>query len=206
MRPVSKAEFARERDVSRTRVYQWLGDGRIVALDDGRIDADDAHARLNAQLDQAKGIRRDGNITSSGPSSLPAGSPGDLLTGADRGAESPAPAAPKRGGGDEGYWADKAREQKAVAALAEMKALTAAGALVPAADVRKEAMDTARKIRNALLAIPDQVAQVLDPANPARAHKLLTSEIAKVLREIGAGLEQRAAADPGLAEREAALQ
>lgn len=192
MRPLSVTAFSKERGVSRARVYQWLEDGRISKLGDGSIDADDAHSKLGERLDQAKGVRRDGNITSSAPQ-LPA-------------METEKPAAPEQPrGGDAGYWADKAREQKAVAQLAEMKALREAGALTSSAAVRKEATETARRLRNVMLAIPDKIAPVLDPGNPGRAHKLLTDEITKALREFRAEREQRAAAAAGVDEREPAL-
>jgi hypothetical protein len=193
MRLITKAQFARERDVHPSRVSQWLRDGRIAETTDGKIDADEAHARLNAHLDQTKGMRRDGNITSSGPSigqQVPnaAGPSGELPLRAEAAGEKP-----DDSGSRDDYWESKARREKAEAQLAEMKALAAAGALVPSAGVRKEAAETARRMRNALLAIADRLAPVLDPASPARAHKLLTSELQKVLRELSGGLEERAA-------------
>lgn len=216
MRAITKAQFARERNFSRTRLYQLIDDGRVQVLEDGRIDADDAHARLDANLDQSKGIRRTGNVTSSGPgnamqSLLP--EPGR----SDEAAISSREQTPDESGGeaagdqkvtsrdDSGYWAHKARREKAEAEMAEMKALQAAGALVSASAIRKEAIATAREFRNALLAIPDRVASVLDPANPQRAHKLLTSEIVKVLRGYGSELERRAVEAAGTEEREAAV-
>lgn len=196
MRPLTKTAFAKERKFSRARVYQLIADGRILELEDGKIDADDAHARLGELLDQAKGVRREGNITSTAPA-------GQISAQQDLPVP---PAASQSRGGDEGYWADKAREQKAVAQLAEMKVLREAGALTSSAAVRKEATETARRLRNAMLAIPDKIAPVLDPGNPGRAHKLLTDEISKALREFRVELEQRGAAPAGTHEREPALQ
>jgi len=199
MRPLTKTEFAKERKVSRARVYQWIDDGRVLVLDDGEIDADDAHARLNASLDQTKGVRAGGNVTSSAPT----GGQGQIPLPAPDKPEEPAARAPK----DTGLvdWESRARKDKADAQLAEMKVLREAGALVPAAGVKKTAVETARQIRNRMLAIPDEIAQVLDPANPARAHKLLTDKIQKALREFTSELEQRAAAAAGIDERETAL-
>jgi hypothetical protein len=232
MRAVSVTEFAKERHVSRARVYQWIGDGRVERLEDGSIDADAAHAKLGATLDQAKGIRRDGNVTSQGPASPGAssaaangerpiqmsgsgnGSPaGDLLGGQRDEGDARGPGTERSGKpesvgrDDTGYWESKARREAAEAQMAEMRAMQAAGALVPAAGVRKELAALARATRNAMLSIPDRVSPVLDPANPARAHKLLTDEIGKALRELSARLErERAAADPEAAEPERALQ
>lgn len=198
MRLVTKAEFARERDVHPSRVSQWLRDGRISETEDGKIDADAAHERLGGTLDQTKGVRRDGNVTSSGPK-------GDLLAGQEaKTGDRDDPAGTARD--DTDYWAHKARREKAEASLAEMKAMQAAGALVPAAAVRKEFAEIGRTTRNAMLAIADRVSPVLDPGNPARAHKLLTDEIARALRDLSARLEQRAAADSGAAEPAPTLQ
>jgi hypothetical protein len=49
-------------------VTQWLRNRQIEALADGKIDADAAHARLDATLDKTKGMRRKGNVTSRAPS------------------------------------------------------------------------------------------------------------------------------------------
>lgn len=222
MRLISKSEFAKERGVSAGRVSQWLHDGRIAETE-GKIDADQAHANLDAALDRTKGMRRDGNITSNGNNAAaPIAPPGIILAegaleerkpegqtqteilplGEDVGAT-----AVKDGARDtSGYWEHKAKREKFEAELAEMKYLATAGALVHAPSVRKEAMETARSVRNAMLAIPDRIASVLDPANPARAHKLLTGEIQQVLRELSFGLEQRSAAPAGSGERALTVQ
>lgn len=206
MRLISKSEFAKERGVTAGRVSHWLRDGRIAEVD-GKIDADQAHADLDAALDRTKGMRRAGNITSTGgvtpaeqTSAPPPGEPrtealpldAEQQPGAADAAAS-APGTAKDGTRDtSGYWEHKAKREKFEAELAEMKYLQTAGVLVQAPGVRKEAMETARSVRNAILAIPDRIASVLDPANPARAHKLLTGEIQKVLRELSVGLEERA--------------
>lgn len=71
MRALTKTQFAVDRGVSRARVYQWLVEGRISAIvggeDDGKIDADEAHRLLDARLDQTKGMRMGGNVTSTSP-------------------------------------------------------------------------------------------------------------------------------------------
>lgn len=209
MRVVSVSEFARERGVSRTRVYQWIEDGRVKKLEGGGVDADEAHAALGQLLDQSKGIRRDGNVTSQGPAESAAepDDGGDLLV-AQEGDDKPVaverigerPARPDSTGRDDtDYWASKARREAAEAQLAEMRALQAAGALVPAAGVRKENTEIARGIRNAMLAIPDQASAVLNPADPAKCHKLLTDLISRVLRDFTGRLEQRGAPDTGAA-------
>lgn len=293
MRAISKAAFARERGVDPSRVTQWLRDGRVVEIAGGKIDADVAHATLDATLDQTKGVRRRGNITSSAPADMITSTVSDdgsarvasdlsstdsanvvasAAANADAGADAasgvaadvmPAAASPAaasaaikpspaaallapgnpvsvagggsdsvvsvvdrggaRGSGaaaddsdasdtptanesvraDTDYWVSKARREKAEATRAELRALEEAKALVSAADVAREGREQARQIRNALCAIPDRVAPILDPANPARAHKLLTDEIHKALRELRLRLAHTAAdvAHTGAAER-----
>lgn len=201
IRAITKAEFARERKVHPSRVTQWIRDGRVVLTDAGKVDADASHARLDGTLDLTKGVRREGNITSAAPAEQ------DTREANGVRAEGAAAAKPRAPGPDDQVdWEARKRKDRADAQLAEMKALQQAGALTPTAAVQKEAMEVARQVRNAMLAIPDRIAPVLDPANPSRAHKLLTEEIHKALRELRSGLEQRAAAAAGADERELALQ
>lgn len=68
--------------------------------------------------------------------------------------------------------------------LLELRYLRESGALTSASEVEKAARDTARTVRDAMLGIPDRLAQVLDPAHPQRAHKLLTAEIQSALRAL----------------------
>jgi hypothetical protein len=201
MRLISKAEFARERGVHPSRVSQWLRDGRVVATAEGKIDADVAHEKLGGQLDQAKGIRRDGNVTSTGPAAG-AASGKDLVDQAgDRKPDGGRP----RDEEESGYWEHKTRSAKADAQLKEMQVMERAGVLTSAAGVAAEARESMRAVRNALLAIPDRLAPVLDPASPSRAHKLLTDELQKVIRELSDRLAQRAAEAPAAREPDAAL-
>jgi len=217
MRAVSVTEFAKERRVSRARVYQWLEDGRVQRLEDGRIDAVAAHAKLGELLDQAKGIRRDGNVTSHSPangearptvqtSASPASSGAEDLPGGQEAGRTAPGGEPRGEGGREDYWESKARREAAEAQLSEMRARKEAGALVPAAGVRKELAELARATRNAMLAIPDQASAVLNPTDPAKCHKLLTDLISRALRDLSSRLEQRAAADPGATEPERVVQ
>jgi hypothetical protein len=211
MRPVTVTEFSKERVVSRARVYQWLDDGRIQRLEDRSIDADDAHARLNALLDQSKGVRRDGNVTSTGPAAPTAATAKQDL--ADQGTERrpDGEASARKGDGpgardeDSDYWDHRTRSAKADAQLKEMQVLERAGALTLAAGVAVEARETMRATRNALLAIPDRLAPVLDPASPSRAHKLLTEELQKVIRELNDRLAGRAAEASAAREPDAVL-
>ncbi len=184
MRPVTVTEFAKEREVSRARVYQWLDDGRISRLPEGGIDADDAHQKLGELLDRSKGARRDGNITSSAPA---AGLDLQPQGGVERG-EHP------NGKEDSDYWAHKTRHAKFDAQLKEMTALERAGELISAEGVRKEGIEIARMVRNTILAMADELAPIVDPASPERAHKAIDDYVKKrVLGELTRRLDERAA-------------
>jgi hypothetical protein len=215
MRLISKSAFAKERKVHPSRVTQWIRDGRVTLAVDGRVDADASHARLDNVLDPTKGVRQDGNVTSISPGLPAQGSGANPRPSEPNGAggETNAPqsgtsapqsgtSAPQSGTSaasgetrqreEQVDWDARRRKDRADAQLAEMKALREAGALTSTAAVQKQAMGTARQVRNAMLSIPDRLAQVLDPANPQRAHKLLTDEIAKALRELRTALEDEA--------------
>ena len=195
-------------------MYQWIDDGRVKRIiggpSDGKIDADASHEALGALLDQAKGIRRDGNITSDGPVTPAASNSGELPLGERKDAEGDAPGGERPSGSaptskeDTGYWAHKAKSEEYGALLRQAQYLKEAGALTSTHGVRREGMETARSLRNAMMALPDRIAPVLDPANPARAHKLLTDEIRKALREFSDRMAERAAA-AGAEECEASL-
>ena len=202
---VNNKDFAAMRGVDASRVSQWKRQGRLIFDADGKIDATGTNAALDASLDRVKGARRAGNVTSISPA--PNGGTGqerglDLqgerqADGGDRGQ------APKA---DSGYWANKTKRERAEATLAEMRALREAGALTSVAAVRKEASETARRLRNAMFAIPDRSATVLaSMSSPAEIHKYLTSEIHKALRELSTELEQRAAAAARADEPNAAV-
>ena len=187
----SGKDFAAQRGVHPSRVSQWKRQGRLVLNADGRIDVEASHARLNASLDKAKGERRDGNITSIAPAPAATAASEPSAGGNGKAQDDQGSGSQKD---DSGYWQHKARREKAEAELSELRALQAAGALISSAGVKRERAETARKVRNAMLAIPDRIAPVVDPANPARAHKLITDEIQKALRELSTELEERAAA------------
>jgi hypothetical protein len=116
-------------------------------------------------------------------------------------------AAAGRGAKDDpfGYQQARARREEIERALKQLDLLERRGALVRASEVERAAAETARQVRNAVLAIPDRLAPVLDPSNPGRAHKLLTDELQKALRELTDGLDERVAAAAGARERELAL-
>lgn len=214
MRPLTKAKFAAERGVSRTRVYQWIDDGRVQVIAEGpnkgKIDADVAHQVLGALLDQTKGVRRQGNITSETPPT--SSTQPDLVGGVSNSKPDDDSAGSERasvpGGRESGeYWSHKTESEKYEVLQKKIRVLQTARALTSADGVRKERRETARSVRNALTAMVDRVAPVLDPGNPARAHKLLLGEVQKILLGLRHDLDERAAGTGAVSsEPTAALQ
>jgi hypothetical protein len=198
---LSYRKYAKHRGVTLAAVQKALKTGRINAVVDqatGKLKIDpviaDAQWTRNTDVDQQ--LRGNGGVMPA----MPAAQGLDLGSGSDD---------EDAGGAEAGDRLDllkhRTREAKASAQLKEMQALERAAVLVHAAGVRKEAVETARRMRNALLAIPDRIAPVLDPASPSRAHKLLTEELQKVIRELSAGLDERAAGAAAAREPDATL-
>lgn len=76
----------------------------------------------------------------------------------------------------------QAQERAYNAKLTELEYRQKIGELVPVADVRKVAIETARNVREAVLAIPDRVVSILAAeTDPARVHAILVNEIRQAL-------------------------
>lgn len=82
----------------------------------------------------------------------------------------------------------RARREHYQAEKARLEALQGRGELVPAADVKRQAFETARATRDALLGIPDRLAAQLAACSDARqVHVLLTEELRVALRGLANG-------------------
>lgn len=197
--------YARHRGCAPNAVKKAEDDGRIAAA--VKREADGAFIGIDWKLaDQLWANNTDpAEAAKNGKLNLPVLEPVQTSVPLAPSTNDEAPAASAPGNDPFGYQQARAQREKSEAQLSEMKALREAGALTWTAGTKKEAVAIARGIRNAMLAIPDRVAPVLDPANPARAHKLLTDEISKALREFTVELEQRAAAAAGVGQPDLAL-
>ena len=188
---LSQRKYAAHRGVSLRAVQKAIESGRITPV----IDPVTKKPKIDPAIADAQWVRNtDPELQLRGTGELPPAAPAG---------------GPDFGGADD---ADDDRREllqhrtaaaKADAQLKTMSALERAGELVIAEDVEREDEEIAREVRNAMLSIPDRVAQVLDPANPERARKLLDAEIRKALRGLETKLAQRAAA---ATEREETLQ
>mgnify|MGYP006273666335 CR=1 FL=1 len=82
----------------------------------------------------------------------------------------------------------RARREHYQAEKARLEALQGRGELVPAADVKRQAFETARATRDALLGIPDRLAAQLAACSDARqVHVLLSEELRVALRGLANG-------------------
>jgi hypothetical protein len=192
---MGRNEYARHRGCSPNAVSKAIKDQRIAKA----VVIDDAGKFIGIKwrlADELWALNTD-------PEAAAKGGRGELLMPPSSELEEPegesAPAEPR----DPGYRDMLTRVKRAEAQLKEMQALERAGELIVADDVERENEEIARAVRNAMLAIPDRLAQALDPANPERARKLLDNEIKKALRGLESKLDQRAAATT---EGETALQ
>lgn len=77
----------------------------------------------------------------------------------------------------------RSRREHYAAELARLEVMQRRGELVPVVEVRAEAFNLARSIRDALLALPDRVAPMLAAtSDTAQCHRLLGEELRVALR------------------------
>lgn len=82
----------------------------------------------------------------------------------------------------------RARREHYQAEKARLEALQGRGELIPASDVKRQAFDLGRAIRDALMTIPDRLASELAATTDAReTHRLLSDEIRVALRSLSDG-------------------
>jgi hypothetical protein len=159
---MSQAEFARYREVSRTAVSKWVKAGRI-SLVNGKVDPVAASIALMETSDpvQMGSLAR-------GPSSQ----------------DAPNNAAQVSGPGGEVLSFAKARamNESYKAALGKLEFRRRKGELVEAADVKREAFQAGRQVRDRLLTIPARVSSMCAAESDPRAiQKMLDLEFAAAL-------------------------
>jgi hypothetical protein len=166
--------YARHRGVSHPAVLKAIDSGRIRLRKDGRIDAE--------QADRAWALNT--NLTK--PRNAVTGNPKTPL---DR----------SRGGGAGGPGAVGPEEERIVSGWAAARSLREAfaakreklayereaGLLVPLEQVRAQAFDAGRRVRDALRQLPNRLAPMLiGIENVEDAHKILSAEIDRALLEL----------------------
>lgn len=175
--------YARHRGVSHTAVRKALASGRINAAPDGTIDAQEADRDWAASTDPSKPRN---SVTGAPKMSRAPGEPPAALVTAS-------PAEPMPEGTGEGgatrlvssYAASRAARESYLARLAKLDFEQRSGRLVDADEVRAHIFGLGRRMRDALLGIPDRLAPVLvGQADQALIHQLITEELMTSLGEL----------------------
>lgn len=83
------------------------------------------------------------------------------------------------------YAASRAKKEAYQAELARLEVQTRLGKLVDADEVKREAFNIARRVRDGLLNIPDRIsAELAGEGDAFKVHQMLTDEIRKTLTEL----------------------
>jgi hypothetical protein len=177
--------YARHRGVSHTAVRKALAAGRISSGDDGKIDPGVA----DQQWATATNLSKPRNSVMGVPKKRRAlGAPPDAL--GSPGLDEPAPAPLSQAGASRlvaSYAASRAAREGYLARLAKLEFEQRSGRLVDADEVRAQIFGLGRRLRDALMGLPDRLAPVLaGETDQAEVHRLLAQEILTSLAELSA--------------------
>lgn len=166
---MSQRAYARRRGVTHRAVQKAIASGRISTTAGGKIDAEAADRAWAANTDESKprnSVSGTPKLTVVPPAPAPSGATGHAIA--------------------TGYQAARTMHENYKARTARLEFERLSGELVPADEVRVEAFNAARRVREALLALPDRQSPVLAAvSDPAEIHRILTAEIRQVLDELG---------------------
>lgn len=194
MRPLSarplntltEAAFARRRGVTRACVTWWKGKG-LVQIIDGKVDVAASEKLLDARPAEYRGGRATGQ--------------GDNVTLPARGqrrskkTKDQANNISLKRGSDPSTWSTaEAIRMKEIASarLKQIEADTAAGLVVPIADVAKQVAAEYQVVRSALLGLASKLAHRLAAANtPEAAGALVDQEVREMLKALTADARPR---------------
>nr|WP_246484042.1 hypothetical protein [Wolbachia endosymbiont of Rhagoletis cerasi] len=154
---ITQTEWARELGVSKQYVCYLVKKG-IVELEDGLIDREQANRAIEAIRDPSQPLRRKGREEGE-----------------------------KRGNNELSTMLLKTRIKNEMerGKLLEAKAKAEIGELISVEEVKTEAFNVARVVRNNLLNIPDRVSALLASMNDTeKIHETLTEEIRTALEEL----------------------
>ena len=167
-KPMSQRAYSRHRGVTHRAVQKAIASGRIPVTADGKVDAEAADQAWAANTDESK--------------------PRNSVSGTPKLTIVPQASAPNASSGSviaSGYQASRAMHENYRARTARLEFERLSGTLVPADEVRVEAFNAARRVREALLAIADRQAPILAAiTDPAEIHRILTTEIRQILEEL----------------------
>lgn len=157
MKLITQTEFAREIGVSKQYVCYLVKQG-VVELVNGMIDREQANEALQATRDPSQPLRRKN------------------AENGERGNTSKLSTMLLK---------TRIKNEIERGKLLEAKAKAEIGELVAIEEVKREAFNTARVVRNNLLNVPDRVSELLASITDAKKiHELLTKEIKTALESL----------------------
>ena len=169
--PVSQRAYARHRGVTHRAVQKAIAAGRISVSSDGKVDPDVADRAWAANTDESK------------PRNSVSGTPRPVRH-ADSGAGMSS-GSPSGSAAASGYQTARALHETYRARTARLEFERLDGSLVPVDDVRVQAFKAARRVRDAILGLPDRLAPVLAAmSEPAEIHRTLAAELRQALEEL----------------------
>ncbi|HTK30722.1 MAG TPA: hypothetical protein VL332_02075 [Candidatus Saccharimonadaceae bacterium] len=162
--PISQRAYAKHRGVTHRAVQKAIAAGRIPVTADRKVDPDVADRAWASNTDEAK-------VRGTAPAAaLPS-------------APSPMPVGPS--GTSSSYQTARALHETYRARTARLEFERLSGALVPMDQVRVEAFTSARRVREAILSVPDRLSPVLAAmSDPADIHRTLLAELRQALEEL----------------------
>jgi len=175
--------YARHRGVSHTAVRKALATGRITLAEDGKIDPQSADEQWTTSTNLSKPRN---SITGVPKKRRALGSPSDAL-GSPGFDEPVAPPLAEAGATRlaSSYAASRAAREAYLARLAKLDFEQRSGKLVDADEVRVQIFGLGRRMRDALMGLPDRLAPVLaGQTDQAEIHRLLAQEIMASLAEL----------------------
>lgn len=176
---ISQREYARRRGISNVSVHRAVVAGRITTVD-GKIDPAAADRDWAENTDQSKPRNR---ITGRPKQSRAPGEPSTPMSLPNGQGETSGPEPIMSTA--TGYAKARAARETINAQLAKLELDRERGLLVPAADVRVAAFNSARKARDLLMAVPERIAVVLAATDdPGEVQRLLEEEIEVICLEL----------------------
>lgn len=178
MSGVTQTEFARQSGVSKQYINKLVKMGKIPVLDNGRIDPDLARLALDQIRDPARSLGSEASDDAGerNPSRPASGDPSPEYDDEE-------PAASKGPSFNRVSIAHKGWQAK----KAELEYRQAAGQLVDKGEVEREAFESARIVRDRMMAIPMEVAGALvGMSNEQEIAAFLRSKIRDALMETSA--------------------
>ncbi|APR99000.1 hypothetical protein [Wolbachia endosymbiont of Folsomia candida] len=155
---ITQTEWAREQGFSKQYVSYLVKQG-IVELEGGMVNREQANEALETIRDPSQPLRRKNGEDGDGRQNTSELSTMLLKT--------------------------RIKNEMERGRLLEAKAKAEIGELVSIEEVKREAFNTARVVRNNLLNIPDRVSELLGPITDAKKiHELLTKEIKTALESL----------------------